>query len=69
MLINPISILSKKTLNDKYNKKETSSMEMDSDESEDENKEKRIKKYMSNFFIDVDELEEVHNDINYESLA
>jgi hypothetical protein len=69
LLINPISILSKKTLNDKYNKKETSSMEMDSDESEDENKEKRIKKYMSNFFIDVDELEEVHNDINYESLA
>lgn len=69
MLINPISILSKKTLNDKYNKKETSSMEMDSDESEDENKEKRIKKYMSNFFIDVDELEEVHNDINYEDLA
>ena len=44
-------------------------MEMDSDESEDENKEKRIKKYMSNFFINVDELEEVHNDLNYEDLA
>jgi hypothetical protein len=73
--MNPENIMAEKSLN-KYdeiiNKEESPSIDIESEQSEDEinkDKEKKINNYMSKFFIDVDELEEVNNDINYGDLA